>query len=240
MVDTFFKGAAFCQYVCLLGQFNFLGALVSPTTIKIRRTETCTACRTKDCIAGNASTGQRGCELWLFQEKKRGNMDCTFFLDCVYACPRDNIGLIARVPTQELWPDPRRAGLGRFSQRWDLVVLVVVLICASYLNAFGMITPVYALQQTISGWLRVAAEWPSLLIIFVAGFIFIPALFLSVTGFFNRFLAGRRQEPLGLLFRRFTYAPVPVGVGMWRAHYGFCLLTCDVPSMTGCHTFVKR
>lgn len=69
VVDTFFKGAAFCKYVCPLGQFNFFGSLSSPTEIKIRDAKTCAACHTKDCIAGNRQTGQRGCELWLFQEK---------------------------------------------------------------------------------------------------------------------------------------------------------------------------
>ena len=75
-VDTFFQGAAFCKYVCPLGQFNFVGSLVSPGEIKIRRADTCAACRTKDFIAGNSQLNQRGCELWLFQEKKVGNMDC--------------------------------------------------------------------------------------------------------------------------------------------------------------------
>jgi len=122
VVDTFFQGAAFCKYVCPLGQFNFMGSLVSPGEIKIRQADTCVGCRTKDCIAGNSRLNQRGCELWLFQEKKVGNMDCTFCLDCVHACPYDNVGLIARLPTQELWSDPRRSGLGRLplaSQRGD-------------------------------------------------------------------------------------------------------------------------
>jgi hypothetical protein len=46
-----------------------------------------------------------------------------------------------------LWDDPRRSGIGRFSQRWDLAALVIVLTFGAYLNAFGMISPVYALQQ---------------------------------------------------------------------------------------------
>ena len=34
---------------------------------------------------------QRGCELGLFLPAKVGNIDCTFCLDCVQACPHDNI-----------------------------------------------------------------------------------------------------------------------------------------------------
>jgi ferredoxin len=224
VVDTFFQGAAFCKYICPLGQFNFFGSLVSPAEIKIRDAQTCASCQTKDCIAGNRRTGQRGCELWLFQEKKAGNMDCTFCLDCVYACPHDNIGFIARVPTSELWTDPRRAGLGRFSRRWDLVALIVVLIFGAYLNAFGMITPVYALQQAISTWLNTGAEWPSLLIIFGVGFLILPALLLMFTAFFSRLLSGR-PESLSLIIRRFTYGLTPLAFGMWLSHYAFHFLT---------------
>ncbi len=224
VVDTFFQGAAFCKYVCPLGQFNFMGSLVSPGEIKIRQADTCAACRTKDCIAGNSRLNQRGCELWLFQEKKVGNMDCTFCLDCVHACPYDNVGLMARLPTQELWSDPRRSGLGRFSERWDLTALMVVLIAAAFLNAFGMISPVYALQLQLAQWLNTTSEAPGLIIIFGVGFIVIPAALLGVTAFFSRLLSGR-TESIGYLIRRFIYSLVPLGFGMWLAHYAFHLLT---------------
>jgi ferredoxin len=225
MVDTFFHGAAFCKYVCPLGQFNFFGSLISPGEIKIRQAATCATCRTKDCIAGNKLTGQRGCELWLFQEKKVGNLDCTFCLDCVHACPHDNVGLIARLPTQELWADPRRSGLGRLGQRWDVAALVVVLTFGAYLNAFAMITPVYALRQTLANWLNTSSEVPGLLLIFAIGFLGMPALLLMVTGFLSHRLAGPASLTLSAGVRRFSYGLAPLGFGMWLAHYAFHFLT---------------
>ena len=58
----------------------------------------CQTCTTVDCIKGRArcrggrrSCSQRGCELALFQPTKVGNLDCTFCLDCVHACPHDNV-----------------------------------------------------------------------------------------------------------------------------------------------------
>ena len=239
VVDTFFQGTAFCKYVCPLGQFNFFGSLISPTEIKIRDAKTCAGCQTKDCIAGNKQTGQRGCEMWLFQEKKVGNMDCTFCLDCVYACPHDNVGMIARVPTKELWHDPRRSGIGRFSQRWDLAALMVVLISAAYLNAFGMITPVYSLQQAISNRLETTMELPSLLIIFGVGFLIMPAILLSITGFVSRLMSGRKEDSLGYLVRRFIYALVPMAFGIWLAHYGFHFLTGALTFIPVTQSFVN-
>lgn len=225
VVDTFFQGAAFCKYVCPLGQFNFMGSLVSPGEIKIRQPDTCVACRTKDCIAGNSQLNQRGCELWLFQEKKVGNMDCTYCLDCVHACPHDNVGLMARIPTEELWRDPRRSGLGRFSERWDLAALMVVLVFGAYLNAFGMISPIYALQLHLARWLGTTSETPGLLIIFGVGFLIIPAALLGVTAFASRLLSGQATDSVAFLIRRFVFSLVPLGFGMWLAHYAFHFLT---------------
>ena len=53
-----------------------------------------------------------------------GNLDCTFCLDCVHACPHDNVGILAAVPGRTLWSDPFRSGIGRFSRRPDLAALV--------------------------------------------------------------------------------------------------------------------
>ena len=90
-VDGLFKHAAFCKFVCPIGQFNFVASTLSPLEVKVREHAVCDRCATKDCIRGQrveignaASTVQelvilqRGCELALFQPRKIGNMDCTF------------------------------------------------------------------------------------------------------------------------------------------------------------------
>jgi len=103
-IDALFERASFCKYVCPIGQFNFLGSTMSPLEVAVRDMQVCTTCTTKDCIRGRRASGpvespaptdallpiiQRGCELALFQPRKVGNLDCTFCLDCVYACPHD-------------------------------------------------------------------------------------------------------------------------------------------------------
>ena len=114
VIDGFFRGASFCKYVCPIGQFNFVQSLVSPLEIKVRDPAVCASCRTKDCIRGR--DGIPGCELHLFQPRKSSNMDCTFCLDCVHACPHDNVGILGGAPGKALWRDPVRSGLGRFGQ----------------------------------------------------------------------------------------------------------------------------
>jgi len=225
LVDTVFQGAAFCKHVCPLGQFNFFGSLASPLEIKIRDAQTCTACRTKDCITAKPEVaGLRGCELALFQERKAGNMDCTFCLDCVHACPYDNIGLIARTPTAELWSDPWRSGIGRFSQRTDLAALVTVLTFGAYLNAFAMIRPVYALQEGLARLLKTASPTPGLLLIFAIGLLLLPAVLLGAASALTRIQVAPLAS-LAEIARRYVWALVPMGFGMWLAHYAFHFLT---------------
>ena len=133
-VDTVFRDASFCKYVCPLGQFNLVSSLVSPIEVAPRSLGTCGSCATRDCIAGHGdprpSIGgagvrfQRGCELHLFLPEKQGNMDCTLCMDCVKACPHDNVGLWVQPPARDLVQlsveDPQRSAVGRYSQRMDL------------------------------------------------------------------------------------------------------------------------
>ncbi|HVS35475.1 MAG TPA: cytochrome c oxidase assembly protein, partial [Gemmataceae bacterium] len=148
VVDGFFRGAVFCKYLCPIGQFNFVQSLASPLEVRVRDPGVCAGCRTRDCIRGR--DGISGCEMHLFQPRKIGNMDCTFCLDCVHACPHDNIGVLSTAPTSDLWRDPVRSGLGRFGSRPDLAALVLVLVFGAFANAAGMVGPVVDWQARFS------------------------------------------------------------------------------------------
>ena len=136
-----FAAAAFCKYVCPIGQFNFVQSLVSPLEVKVRDPDVCASCRTQG-LHPRAATAFPAASWHLFQPRKAGNMDCTFCLDCVHACPHDNVGLLAGLPGAELWSDPLRSGIGRFGRRPDLAALVVVLVFGAFANAAGMVGPV--------------------------------------------------------------------------------------------------
>lgn len=229
-VDAVFKNASFCKYVCPIGQFNFTASTVSPLEVTTRDPVTCAACTTLDCIKGSRDPDdaeiviQRGCELALFQPKKAGNMDCTFCLDCVYACPHDNVAITTRLPGSELWSDPRRSGVGYFSKRKDLAALALLFTFGALLNAFGMVSPVYAVQAWLARVLGTTHEAPVLGTLFFAALVVEPALLLGMAAFATRRLTGVR-EPLPVIATRFAYALVPLGFGVWIAHYSFHLLT---------------
>lgn len=249
VIDAFFRGAAFCKYVCPIGQFNFVNSLVSPLEVSVRDATVCASCPTKDCITGRemptaqpaarsaAALGiaqigveqigvgrpasfQSGCELWLFQPQKVGNTDCTFCLDCVQACPYDNVGILARGRTDELVRDERRSGVGRWSTRTDLAALVTVLTGAAFVNAFGMVGPFYVLEA----WLNAALGAWSMPVFFLFSLVALPLMLVGAAAWASRTLSGARGDVVSVA-TRWSYGLVPLGFSMWLAHYLYHFLT---------------
>ena len=239
VVDAVFHRAAFCKYVCPVGQFNFLSSTMSPLEVAVRDAEVCTRCKTKDCIRGvrasadsNGETSgaselpivQRGCELALFQPRKVGNLDCTFCLDCVYACPHDNVGVLARLPAEELTTGGTRSGLGTIERRFDFTALAVLFTFGAILNAFAMTSPVYAVEQWVAGASGLRIEWPILAGLFSVALVLEPAILLTVAAVLTRRIT-RSEESLLAIINRFARSLLPIGFGVWLAHYGFHFFT---------------
>jgi ferredoxin len=230
VVDMLFKHASFCKFVCPIGQFNFIASTISPLEVRVREAAVCTSCKTKDCIRGSRPEPsspiviQRGCELALFQPHKYGNLDCTFCLDCIQACPFDNVGIISRQPAAELAVDKRRSGVGLLSRRPDLAALSILFTFGALLNAFGMVSPVYVVESWLARLFHVSGQAPVLGLLFVLALIVEPAILLSATAWFSRASTMRSGSILQTMVQ-YSYGLVPLGFGVWLAHYGFHFLT---------------
>jgi cytochrome c oxidase assembly factor CtaG/polyferredoxin len=221
-IDGLFPAGTFCKYVCPIGQFNFVQSLVSPLEVHVRSRDICASCTTHDCIRGGESVP--GCQARLFQPHKSSNMDCTFCLDCVHACPHENVGLLAGIPGKELWSDSFRSGIGRFARRPDLAALVVILVFGSLSNAAGMVAPVLEWEEGLR--LKMGGLSPWILTTLFAGLslIALPATTLGPAAILSRRwgrLAATRIE----VATRFSYALLPLGFAMWLSHYSFHFLT---------------
>jgi cytochrome c oxidase assembly factor CtaG/polyferredoxin len=214
LIDGFFRGASFCKYVCPIGQFHFVSSLVSPREVRVRNAATCNSCRTHDCIRGNETAS--GCELYLFQPKKASSLDCTFCLDCIKACPHDNVALLPVLPAKTVIEDPYRSSLGRLSKRTDFAVLALLIVFGAFVNAAGMIGPVMMWEHRWHA--RIGAHgMPAAVGIFVMlGAVVIPALSALVCGALNRLV--ERKLTVMEAARRFSFALVPLGIAMWAAH----------------------
>lgn len=203
VVDLLFKKATFCKYICPIGQFNFVASTLSPKEVQIKNADVCKTCTTYECIKGNPTkkiVGQLGCELDLFLPQKVGNIDCTFCMECVEACPYENVHVESRLPAVELWDESHRAGVGKISYRKDILWLILIFTMGALLNAFGMVGPSYQLQEYMG-------EGQALLVLFV--------LFLGIFPGFIYFVFPHSLIP----------ALLPLGFGMWLAHYSFHFFT---------------
>jgi ferredoxin len=219
-IDALFQGASFCKYVCPIGQFQFIASLVSPFEVKVRSADTCARCNTHDCLRGNER--QRGCQLDLFLPRKSGNLDCTFCLDCVRACPHDNVGLIATAPGMTLVSDPQRSSLGRLSRRLDLAVLALVFVFAAFVNAAFMTAPVASWRDDLAARCGpVLRQGMTSVLLFIALFLVPAAIALSAARA-SRILSAIPVSARELLCR-FSLCLVPLGAAMWAAHFLFHL-----------------
>jgi cytochrome c oxidase assembly factor CtaG/polyferredoxin len=222
VVDGLFRGASFCKYLCPIGQFNFVQSLASPLEVKARDLSVCTSCRSKDCIRGR--DGIPGCELHLFLPRKAGNMDCTTCLDCVHACPHDNVGLMAVPPGAELWNDRQRSGVGRFGRRPDIAALVVVLVFGAFANAAGMVGPVVEWQRQLAELFGIPSHLAATTAFYLLAVVVLPILVVvGAAALCRRW--GKLEAGTLEVATRYAYALIPLGFGMWLAHYSFHFLT---------------
>lgn len=241
VLEALFTESAFCKYVCPLGTFNFVYSTASPTQISIKDPAVCHTCVGKECVNGSYAPqpiirldeiagghtrevhhgpqGTPGCGTLLFAPQIQSNLECTMCLDCVRACPHDNASLFLRAPGREL------SQPGAWPQRWDVSFLVILLTAMGLTNALGMVPPIYELQQTLAESFGITSELLILLIIFGVTSLLLPVALTLLAGSLARLLTSTVKK-LSLRETVAAFAPafVPVGLGIWIAHYTFHLL----------------
>jgi hypothetical protein len=225
VIDGLYGGASFCRGVCPIGQFQFVGSTISPLEVRMRDPAVCASCLTHDCLRGGPKGP--GCDLDLFQPTKIGNLDCTFCLDCARACPHENVGVRARLPGSGLVTDAKRAAIGRLARRRDLAAFALVFCFGAFANAAAMVAPVAAWERAFGRRLGLDSERVSIALLLLLAVVLVP--------WFSTALAGRLGGVLSRLqlthaerrdvVRRLGFSLLPLGFGMWLAHFSFHLAT---------------
>jgi cytochrome c oxidase assembly factor CtaG len=221
IIDGIFKGASFCKYVCPVGQYQFIQSLISPVEVGVRSPSVCNTCTTHDCLRGNSQ--QRGCELQLFQPQKTSNMDCTFCLECVSACPHENVSLLATLPgTQLVRIEGRKRSL-RWFRRFDGAVLIFLLVFAGFINAGSMSESVQRWEQTLQQTLGRSSFHIILFVSFLIALVAIPVILVAASVWLGK-LFSRRPMSWRESVSTFAQAFVPLGFSMWLAHFSYHLI----------------
>jgi hypothetical protein len=131
---------------------------------------------------------------------------------------------MARVPGDELAVAGSRSGLGVLDRRLDFTVLTIVFTFGALLNAFAMTSPVYAAERWMSELSGVRTEWPILAAVFAVGLVLEPALLLLAAAAASRAFAGQAMRLIEVV-NHFARSLIPIGFGVWLAHYGFHFFT---------------
>lgn len=229
-VDSVFRGSTFCKYVCPIGQFHFVQSLVSPGEIRALDPSVCSTCKSVDCVKGNENS--RGCQLELVLPKKSGNMDCTFCLDCVHACPNDNVGLV--LPYSPIAPSPlrplprlqpkRSSTSTHATSRLDIVALIAVFTLGAFANAAAMVAPVVDVQDRWSESLGFLTPAAGVTLYCLITLIIAPGAILTAAVLATRRI-GEFPESAARVLGHYVVALVPLGFAMWLAHLTFHLVT---------------
>ena len=159
-----------------------------------------------------------GCETDLFVPAMESTMDCTLCLNCVRACPYDNVALRVRAPWREAL-----AGAWRRRGALGLGILALTLLWAGVMNAVAMIPPFFTAADAVAAALGTRDETLVLAILFGAVVGLGGALTLGAFAL-GSLVGGVREGPAALL-RRWGSVVMVLAVGFWTAHYLFHFLT---------------
>lgn len=219
-VDLCFTGASFCRYVCPLGQYQMVLATVSVREVRVMDASVCARCETHDCLKGRVTdSGVQlpGCGLDLYLPKKSGNLDCTFCLDCVSACPHDNIGVLPMLPGADLARAQWRSQIGLLAARLDFAVLAAAFAIGAIANAAGMTAPVVQCIDATA--LRVGCSSALAQACFVVTALMIGVSLIALVASTSRTASFTERAA------RYAFALIPLGASVWFAHFMFHFVT---------------
>lgn len=128
-----FDRKSFCRYGCLVGRVSGLYALFAGVEVRARSAGTCTKCRTKECVTGSDTA--YGCPTFLYPGKLEANTYCIQCMECIQACPHDNLAINLRPWGSDLVTDGK--------PRTDEAYLALLMLAITGFHGLTM-TPAWA------------------------------------------------------------------------------------------------
>jgi NAD-dependent dihydropyrimidine dehydrogenase PreA subunit len=199
-----FERRAFCSYICPIGGFTGIYAQTAPVELRVIDTEVCAKHGDKSCY--------HACPWGLYPVAFRDNTACGLCMECLRACPQDNLALNLR-------PFGTDIGKPRTSNRLDEAFLALIMLGSALAFAAVFVGP--------WGWLKSAAfaigsfRWVG----YAAGFLVInllllPGLFALAT-WAGQKLGGKNLPTKRLVLKREianqSQALLPLGLMAWIA-----------------------
>jgi hypothetical protein len=157
-------------------------------------------------------------------------MDCTFCLECVSACPHENVSLMATLPgTQLVRIEGRKRSL-RWFRRFDGAVLIFLLVFAAFINAGSMSESVQRWEQALQQTLGRSSFHIILFVSFLIALVVVPVMLVAGSVWLGK-LFSRRPMSWRESVSTFAQAFVPLGFSMWLAHFSYHLINAPLTAV---------
>mgnify|MGYP005842522439 CR=1 FL=1 len=189
-VAALFERRSFCRYLCPIGGLIGLYSTVSPLELRVKSREVCRSHQGRDCVVGNERG--RACPMLEFPGNLDRNVYCNLCLECVKACPLDNLRLSLRPPGKDLWTTAHRQAdeTAAVAILWGITLLEALLM-ARWGGRPGLISYTALYLGTTMG---------------------LPLTLLGAAAFLGG--GGKWKEGL----KKLGYTLVPLGLAMHLAH----------------------
>lgn len=211
VLGVVYRLRTFCNYVCPVSGFLSLYSMTSMVELRSKDADVCLKCKSKACRTGSEAAW--ACPWFVYMGKLDRNNYCGLCMECVKACPNDNIALNFR----PFATDTRIKG---YDEAWKGFIMLALAMAYSVilLGPYG----------TIKDWANVTetGAWKGFAlyatILWGAALVVVPAVFYGVIRLARR-LAGAAQIAVKEVFLGYAYILVPLGLLAWIA-FSFPLL----------------
>lgn len=113
VLDGVFEKRTFCKHICPIGGFSGLYVRTSPVELRVKDIGVCTTHREKSCY--------QECPWGLYPVSFQDSSQCGLCMECLRACPRDNIALNVRPFGSDLGPNSSK---GRLDETFLALVML--------------------------------------------------------------------------------------------------------------------
>jgi len=194
-----FEHRAFCSYICPIGGFSGMYAKAAPMEVRVVDKEICANHRDKSCY--------HACPWGLYPLAMKDSSACGLCMECLRACPKDNLALNLR---------PYGSDLGGHisSSRLDETFLALTMLGSALAFSAVFVGP--------WGWLKLSAfeigsqPWVAYATGFLAlNLLFLPALFSLCVWSWKKI--SQNRLPLKRLVASHAQGLLPLGLMSWIA-----------------------
>lgn len=196
---------SFCNYVCPVSGFLSLYSMASMVELRSPDLEVCKQCRSKACVAGSEQGW--ACPWGIYVGRLERNNYCGLCMECVKACPNDNVSVYARPFCSDI-------KIKGYDEAWKAFIMLglALVYSVTLLGPWGWLKD-WANISEVGNWSGWGIYAGSVWFLTLVG---LPALFyLAVRA--GKWLAGRHQVPTRDLFLGYVYTLVPLGLLAWIA-----------------------